>query len=166
MPNVEYRGMNLVIPENDSEWREYFAEARKHRLVVRRCQSCGLLRYPPTAACPWCMELGFTWEPLSGRGTIYSYEIVVHAIQPGFKEMAPYAVVLVELDEQRGKPTADEGLRVVANLVTPDFKPEAEVNVGIGVRVRVVFQDLADHIALPQFTLSDEPAAGTPWRLV
>jgi hypothetical protein len=165
MPNVEYRGMNLVIPENDSEWREYFAEARKHRLVVRRCQSCGLLRYPPTAACPWCMELGFTWEPLSGRGTIYSYEIVVHAIQPGFKEMAPYAVVLVELDEQRGKPTADEGLRVVANLVTPDFKPEAEVNVGIGKRVRVVFQDLADHIALPQFTLSDEPAAGTPWRL-
>jgi len=166
MPNVEYRGMNLVIPENDSEWREHFAEARKHRLVVRRCQSCGLLRYPPTAACPWCMELGFTWEPLSGRGTIYSYEIVVHAIQPGFKEMAPYPVVLVELDEQRGKPTADEGLRVVANLVTPDFKPEAEVNVGIGVRVRVVFQDLADHIALPQFTLSDEPAAGTPWRLV
>jgi hypothetical protein len=165
MPNVEYRGMNLVIPENDSEWREYFAEARKHRLVVRRCQSCGLLRYPPTAACPWCMELGFTWEPLSGRGTIYSYEIVVHAIQPGFKEMAPYAVVLVELDEQRGKPTADEGLRVVGNLVTPDFKPEAEVNVGIGKRVRVVFQDLADHIALPQFTLSDEPAAGTPWRL-
>ncbi len=166
MPNVEYRGMNLVIPENDSEWREYFAEARKHRLVVRRCQSCGLLRYPPTAACPWCMELGFTWEPLSGRGTIYSYEIVVHAIQPGFKEMAPYAVVLVELDEQRGKPTADEGLRVVANLVTPDFTPAAEVNVGIGKRVRVVFQDLADHIALPQFTLSDEPAAGTPWRLV
>src|SRR6266508_4285723 len=155
MPNVEYRGMNLVIPENDSEWREYFAEARKHRLVVRRCQSCGLLRYPPTAACPWCMELGFTWEPLSGRGTIYSYEIVVHAIQPGFKEMAPYPVVLVELDEQRGKPTADEGLRVIANLVTPDFKPEAEVNVGIGKRVRVVFQDLADHIALPQFTLSD-----------
>ncbi len=50
--------------------------------------------------------------------------------------------------------------------MTPDFKPEAEVNVGIGVRVRVVFQDLADHIALPQFTLSDEPAAGTPWRLV
>jgi uncharacterized OB-fold protein len=165
MPNVEYRGMNLVIPDNDSEWKEYFLEARKHRLVVRKCKSCGLMRYPPTAACPWCMELGFTWEPVSGKGTIHSYEIVVHAIQPGFKEMAPYPVVLVELDEQRGKPTADEGLRVVANLVTADFKAEAEANVAIGKRVQVVFQDLADHIALPQFTLSDEPPAGRVWRL-
>ena len=165
MPNVEYRGMNLVVPDNDSEWKEYFLEARKHRLVVRKCKSCGLMRYPPTAACPWCMELGFTWEPLSGKGTIYSYEIVVHAIQPGFKEMAPYAVVLVELDEQRGTPTADEGLRMVANLVTVDFKAEAEANVAIGKRVRVVFQDLADHIALPQFTLTDEAPVGKTWRL-
>jgi hypothetical protein len=71
----------------------------------------------------------------------------------------------VELDEQRGKPTADEGLRVVANLVTADFKAEAEANVAIGKRVQVVFQDLADHIALPQFTLSDETPAGRVWRL-
>ena len=28
MPSVEYRGMNLVIPENDSEWREHFKLAR------------------------------------------------------------------------------------------------------------------------------------------
>ena len=57
---------------------------------------------------------------MSGRGHIYSYEIVAHAIQPGFKEWTPYAVVLVELDEQRGKPTAHEALRIIANLVTPD----------------------------------------------
>jgi len=31
--------------------------------------------------------------------------------------------------------------------------------------VRVVFQDLADHFALPQFSLSDEPPAGRVWRL-
>ena len=28
MPSVEYRGMNLVIPDNDSEWREHFKLAR------------------------------------------------------------------------------------------------------------------------------------------
>jgi hypothetical protein len=31
--------------------------------------------------------------------------------------------------------------------------------------VRVVFQDLADHFALPQFTLTDEPPVGRVWRL-
>lgn len=162
---VPYRGMSLLVPDNDSEWQEYFAHARQHRLVMRKCSACGLMRYPPTHACPWCMDLGWTWQAVSGRGTIYSYETVVHAIQPGFKELTPYAVVLVELDEQRGQPTPDEALRMVANLVKPDLTPEDEMTVAIGKRVRVVFQDLADHFALPQFALSDEPPAGRVWRL-
>ncbi|PYM71457.1 MAG: hypothetical protein DME10_16430 [Candidatus Rokuibacteriota bacterium] len=52
MPNVEYRGMNLIIPENDSEWREHFKLARGHKLMLRACRACGLMRYPPTHACP------------------------------------------------------------------------------------------------------------------
>jgi uncharacterized protein len=165
MPSVVYRGMTLAIPDNDSEWKEYVAAARAHRLVLRACTACGLLRYPPSHACPWCMDLGWAWREVSGRGTIYSYEIVVHAIQPGFRDWAPYPVVLVELDEQRGQPTVDEALRIVTNLVRPDFTPEAEENVAIGRRVRVVFQDLAEEVALPQFTLSEEPPAGRLWRL-
>src|SRR5215470_17623064 len=125
---VQYRGMALIVPDNDSEWKEFYEHARAHRLVVRKCKACGLMRYPPTHACPWCMELGWTWHEVSGRGAIYSYEIVAHAVQP-------------------------------------DFTPEAEANVQIGRRVRVVFQDLADHMALPQFTLTDEPPVGRVWRL-
>jgi len=162
---VQHRGLTLVVPDNDSEWKEYFAHARAHRLMMRACTACGLMRYPPTHACPWCTELGWTWREVSGRGTIYSYEIVVHAIQPGFKEVTPYAVVLVELDEQRGVPTSDEALRIVANLVTVDGAMENDKNVAIGKRVRVVFQDLADHFALPQFTLTDERPEGQVWRL-
>ena len=162
---VTYRGMSLVIPDNDSEWNEYFAHARQHKLMVRACKACGLMRYPPTHACPWCMDLGWRWQEVSGRGTIHSYELVAHAIQPGFKEVTPYSVVLVELDEQRGQPTADEGLRIIANLVKPDLTMEDEKNVAIGRRVRVVFQDLADHFALPQFALIDEPPTGRVWRM-
>jgi uncharacterized protein len=165
MPNVEYRGMNLVIPENDSEWREHFKLARqRHKLMLRKCATCGLLRYPPSHGCPWCPSQEWTWQEVSGGGHIYSYEVVHHAIQPGFKEWTPYAVVLVELDEQRGAPTPDEALRVIANLVTPEFRPEPEANVAIGKRVRVVFQDLAPDFALPQFTLTDEPPEGRVWR--
>jgi uncharacterized OB-fold protein len=112
------------------------------------------------------MDLGWTWKEVSGRGTIYSYETVVHAIQPGFRDATPYAVVLVELDEQRGKPTADEALRIIANLVKPDgvtFEDAKEV--AIGRRVRVVFHDVGESMALPQFTLTDEPPQGRVWRL-
>jgi hypothetical protein len=57
-------------------------------------------------------------------------------------------------------------LRIIANLVKPDaVTPEDAKNVAIGRRVRVVFQDLAEHMALPQFTLTEEPGAGRVWRL-
>ena len=61
-------------------------------------------------------------------------------------------------------PARDEALRVIANLVTPELRPEPEANVAIGKRVRVVFQDLAPDFALPQFTLTDEPPEGRVWR--
>ncbi len=161
---VEYRGMALIVPETDSEWHGYFAAARQGRLVVRRCGGCGLLRYPPGAGCPWCASLEWTWQAGSGRGTIYSYEVVVQAIQPGFRDWAPYPVVIVELDEQRGVPTPDEGLRLVANLVRPDGAPEAESRVAIGARVQVTFQAIVPDFILPQFRLTDEPPAAPVWR--
>ena len=160
----EYKGMNLIMPESDRELRPYFQAAGEGRLVLRRCGECGRLRYPPGSACPWCSALVSEWAEVSGNGTIYSYEIVAQAIQPGFRDWTPYAVVLVELDEQRGEPTPDEAIRLIANLVTPEFGPEAEENVAIGKRVRAVFQPLADGLALPQFTLSGEPDQGRVWR--
>jgi len=162
---VTYRGMTLIVPDNDSEWKEFYAHARAHELVARKCRACGLMRYPPTHACPWCMDLGWSWQALSGKGTIYSYEVVHHAIQPGFKDATPYATVLVELDEQRATPTPDESLRIIGNLVKPDLTFEDVTSAAIGKRVRVVFQDLADHMALPQFALSGEPDEGRAWRL-
>jgi len=155
--------MNLLLPEGDPEFRPYFEAAGQGRLALRRCTACGLLRYPPGWACPWCSGLESVWTSVSGRGTVYSYEIVTQAIQPGFRDWVPYPIALVELDEQHGVPTTDEALRLIANLVTPDFQPESEGRVAIGRRVRAVFQPLEGGLALPQFTLSEEPARGQVW---
>ncbi len=81
-----------------------------------------------------------------GQGTVHSYTEVHHAIQPAFKPFTPYLVLLVELDTQSGKPTREEGLRMIGNLVRPDgvLAPKNEVEkVGIGTRVRMVFTDVA-----------------------
>jgi len=164
MPQVEYRGMLLMVPDNDSEFVGYFEAARQHRLVVKKCAACRLLRFPPGSGCPWCTSLDWTWQQVSGKGAIYSYEIIAHAIQPGFRDFTPYSVIIVELDEQRGVPAPQDGLRLIANLVDDQLQPEAEVNVAIGKRVDVVFQDLSPELSLPQFRLTDEPPAGSVWQ--
>ncbi len=164
MPVYEYRGLSLNIPENDSEHTGYFEAAREHRLAVRRCLDCGLLRGEPGPGCPWCSSLNWEWYTVSGKGTIYSYQIVAHTVLPGFREWVPFAIVLVELDEQRGQPGPEDGLRITANLLDKDMEPEAEENVAIGKRVEVAFLDLDNGLTLPQFRLSEEPPQGPVWR--
>ena len=124
---------------------------------------CGHLRYPPGPAGPICQSLDSEWSEASGKGTIYSYEIVMHPIHPAFRERTPYVVALVELDEQRGVPTEHDGLRVITSLVDEDGNPESQENVAIGLRVEVEFADLGDGLALPRFRLSDETPEHEPW---
>jgi uncharacterized protein len=99
---------------------------------------------------------------------VHSYTEVHHAIQPAFRDHVPYLILLVDLDTQKGKPSAEEALRVVGNLVTPDgvLAPLDLVRkVGIGTRVRMVFSDVAPGLALPQWTIDEtakQPAK--PWR--
>ena len=123
---------------------------------------------PPTTACPWCASADAHWVPVDGRGTVHSYTEVHHAIQPAFRAHTPYLVLLVELDTQKGQPTADEALRVVGNLTTAQgvlAPPEMVREVGIGTHVRMVFTDVAPGLALPQWTIDAAARGSVPrWR--
>jgi uncharacterized OB-fold protein len=167
-----YRGMSLVVQETDSEHRGYFEAAGRGEFVVQRCSACSMLRGAPGAACPFCMASDWEWFRVSGKGVIYSYQIVEKAVHPAFADWVPYPIVLVELDEQRSIPWRNgrEGetvsVRVMTNLCRPEdpMQPEKEENVAIGKRVEVSFIQLGDGLAIPQFCLSDEPAEVAPWR--
>lgn len=154
MPVYEYRGQSINILDNDSEYKEYFEAAKEHRLVVKKCLECNLLRGEPGPGCPWCTSLRWEWFTVSGKGIIYSYQIITHSIIPGFSDWVPFPIVLVELIEQVGQPTPNDGLRIIANLVDEHMAPEKEENVIIGNRVDVVFLDLENGLTLPQFRLS------------
>ena len=164
MAVYNYRELPINIPDQDSEYAGYFQAAQEHKLVVKKCLDCGLLRGEPGAACPWCASMKSEWQQVSGTGTIYSYQIIAHSVLPGFRDWVPYPVVLVELDEQSGVPGPGDGLRITANLVAADFEVESEENVAIGKRVEVVFMDMEDGLTLPQFTLTDDPPEGEIWR--
>jgi len=165
---AEYLGMSLQIDDLDHENLEYFRHCAAHDFHLQRCEECSLLRYPPTTACPWCASPRARWVAVEGKGAVHSYTEVHHAIQPQFKPFTPYMVLLVDLDTQKGAPSAHEALRVVGNLATPDGTlagPETVAKIGIGTRVRMVFSDVTEGLSLPQWTV-DEAAVqpAKPWR--
>ena len=170
---VEYKGMSITIAPNDHDHLGYFKAAAEHRLVVQQCKDCTLLRGAFGRACPFCTSLNWEWHEVSGKGTIYSYEIVTQAVQAGFRDWVPYPIILVDLDEQRqvpwrgGRDNETVSVRRVGNLVKPGnyLEAEDEENVAIGIRVHAVFVDLGDEISLVQWVLSDEPPEYKPWRV-
>jgi len=129
------------LPAADDLSKPFWGAARQHRLVVQRCRDCGYFNHPPRPACDACQSQQLQFEPVSGRGTIYSFTIMHQPNIAGFEDQIPYVNILVELEEQ-------PLLFMVSNL------PGAEKDkVCIGGRVEVYFEDVNDEITLPQFRL-------------
>ena len=163
----EYLGIQLFLGDEDPEIREFFEWCGRHELRLQRWKSNGLLSYPPGTASPWDGTPEFEWSPVEARGTVMSYSEVHHPILPAFRDQVPYLLLLVELDTQRGQPSEHEALRLVGNLVTPEgeLAPlESVQRTGIGSRVRIVYLDVGDGFALPQWTLDTESEQPKPWR--
>jgi len=106
-------------------------------LLLQRCGKCGNWRYPPRPGCPNCGAPEFEWVTSAGKGFVYSWFIVHHPVHPSVRDKVPYNVVLVELDE---------GPRMVSQLIDTDFSTIHE-----GLRVEVVFNQLASGVVLPNF---------------
>ena len=117
-------------------------------LRIQRCSSCGRLRFPPRPMCPNCQSLDHEWKAMSGRGHIWSFVVPHPPLLPAFSELAPYNVVVVELDE-------DPTIRLVGNLVASadgqinDIDPHT---IAIGEPVKVVFQAAGEDVVLPRWT--------------
>ena len=164
---ADYLGMQLELDAREVENATYFKYCATHDFHLQACEACGLIRYPPGTACPWCACPTSCWVAVEGRGSVHSYTQVHHAIQPAFKPFVPYAILLVDLDTQKGKPTEHEALRIVGNLTTADAQlapPELVQSVGIGARVRMVFRDIAPGLSLPQWTIDEMVPQPVPWR--
>lgn len=122
-----------VSPESLPFWNA----TRERRLVLPRCEECGLVFWYPRRFCPQCSSRRIAWQDAAGTGVIYSFTIV--RVGPGkFREHAPYAVAVIELDE---------GPRLTSNVIGTDVEALA-----IGQRVRVVFDATEEGAMLPRFT--------------
>lgn len=162
MSNPMLSAEGYLRPLTDEESLPFWEGTRVGELRIQTCAaplapeagasagggtSCGRLRFPPRPMCPWCRSTSYTWQVMSGRGTIWSFVIPHPPLLPAYAELAPYNCVVVALDE-------DPLIRLVGNLVA---SPDAPINsvepstIEIGHPVSVVFQRLDEEFTLPRW---------------
>ncbi len=127
----------LLLPALDDDSAGFWEGCRDHELRVQRCDECSHRQFPPRQMCPACRSAALGWEAMSGRGRIWSFVVPHPPLLPAYAELAPYNVIVVELDE-------DPMLRMVGNLVTGEGEPINSVDptsLEIGAHVRVVFDN-------------------------
>jgi uncharacterized protein len=129
-----------ILPTLTAVNARFWDACREGRLELQRCGDCGHLLYPIAPLCPSCLGSALTWEPLSGRGSIFALMVFRRGYHPWWAERVPYAVALVELDE---------GPRMFGDL------PDADVDaLAVGQPVEVYF-DRTGELAIPRFRVTE-----------
>jgi uncharacterized OB-fold protein len=132
-------GPAAVLPAVDDRDSEgFWAAARRHELAVLVCEPAGHVLHLPRQYCHRCDSFAVRWQPVAGRGTVHTWTVVEHAVDPAFP--VPYTIVLVELDDR-------PGVRFVSDL-------PGRVDLAVGQPMVVRFDDVDATVTLPRW----EPA--------
>ena len=123
------------LPTPTPVTKPFFEAALDGRLSLQCCPRDGVFYYPRTR-CPRCLGDDWSWETLSGRGTVYAFTVDRVGHDPALASQVPFAVALVELEE---------GTRVVGNVVGCEVD-----DVRVGLEVEACFETI-DGIALLRF---------------
>jgi uncharacterized OB-fold protein len=101
-------------------------------ITYQRCGNCSGVWYFRREFCPTCGSRDIQALSASGSGTVHASTLVHRAPSDEFRALAPYSVVLVDIDE---------GFRMMGH---------GDPLLQIGERVRCRFQPFADRL-LPFF---------------
>lgn len=135
------------FPLPDTEWepiREFWAGAAREELRIPKCDSCGRACWYPREKCRYCQGTAFTWQTLSGRGTLFSWVVVTHPFLPQFVDLVPFAPALVALEE-------DPSVRLATRVVDCDLDAiEFEMPVAVTFRP-ISFAGVEGEVIAPLF---------------
>ena len=116
---------------------EFYAWCAQGELRFQRCDACGAWRHVPREMCARCGSPAWSWQRSSGRGRIFTWTVAARALHPGFAADAPYAPVVVEMEE---------GVRLVSQML--DCPPDA---LAIDMPVVVELVSAGPDVVLPKF---------------
>jgi uncharacterized OB-fold protein len=129
------------FPEQDSQ--PFWDATKDHRLTYQTCNKCNTVIFYPRRHCTSCGSLETTWNTSKGEGVVYTFSVIMQSRNPAFKDLGPYALAFVDLDE---------GFRIMTNVVGVG---DPTKDIQCGMRVKVHWQDQGEGgVSLPMF----EPA--------
>lgn len=131
------------IPRPTPETQQFWDKAREGELWLQRNVRTGEAYFPPRPFFPGDPFAPVEWFKASGRAKLLSY-VINHRAAPGFQELAPYAIAVVE---------TEEGVKMMANIVEAEQTPEALI---LDMPLEVTFLPLSEEIHLPVW----RPAGG------
>ena len=124
------------LPDSRDAGAMYWASAGRGKLLLPNCESCHANFWPAGPLCPSCGSARVGWTHASGRGKIHTFTIVRQNPDAYFKNLVPYVVAMIDLDE---------GPRIMSNVVGT-----GAIDVTIGTRVKVQFE-VHGEIGIPLF---------------
>lgn len=87
------------VPETEGLNQEFFRACAGGALHLQRCDECGAFRHPPRYYCRHCFSPDWSWQPVSGEGTVASWVTSHFTIDRGWVDEVPYTTVVVEVAE-------------------------------------------------------------------
>lgn len=111
-------------PRISADTKAFWEGCKAHKLLLQRCRHCGKVIWPAQYLCPDCLSEDLELTEMSGRGTVYSWEVFRRAFHPAMEEKLPYVVAAVDLEE---------GTRMITNLVDCEL---GQLRCGLPVELR------------------------------
>ena len=110
---------------NEFDTGPFWKATRDKRLTYQKCNDCGAVIFYPRSHCTSCLGSSLSVLDASGQGTVYSYSVIRQSYHPFFRNVVPYAVAWIDLQE---------GPRLLSNVVGVD-DPLKDISIGMAVEV-------------------------------
>ena len=114
----------------------FWEAARSGKLMIQYDPVVQKYQFYPRSVSVFTGRRNLEWREVPGKGTLYSFTDI-HVAPPGFEDLAPYMIGVIELDE---------GVRMMTPLQGLTMEDAV-----LGMRMRVCWHKLSDEITYPAF---------------
>lgn len=98
--SADLRAANIPRPDvNDLDIAQFWLATARGELRVSRSRTTGQYVWPPRPGAVGESDFGLEWVEVPTSGALFSWTVVHQTGLPGYSELVPYAVGVIQLDE-------------------------------------------------------------------